>query len=87
MPIKVITGVTGDQAFPPCFLRQVRVGGAANLAGTVQIKRGSTVLETLPIGATPGTKREYVDTKFDGNTGLLNISPSNAGDTVVAIFG
>lgn len=87
---KVITGVTGDQAFPPCFLKKIRVAGTANLAGAVQIKQGATVLETIPIGATPGTERDYCPdaggTKFDSNNGILNVNMANAGDTVLVIY-
>lgn len=86
MLVRVITGVLGDQVFPACFLNKVRVAGVANLVGAVQIKQGANVLETLPIAAVPGTEREYANTKFDSNTGLLNINMANAGDTVLVIY-
>lgn len=90
MLAKVITGVTGDQPFPACFLSKVRVAGVANLVGAVQIKQGATVLETIPIGAVPGTERDFAaggaGTKFDANLGILNINMANAGDTVLVEF-
>jgi hypothetical protein len=90
MLAKVITGVTGDQSFPACTLSKVRVGGTANLVGAVQIKQGATVLETIPIGATPGTERDFAaggaGTKFDANLGALNINMGNAADTALVLF-
>jgi hypothetical protein len=88
MLTRVITGVTGDQAFPACWLRTVRVAGTANLVGAVQIKRDGNVIETIPAAATPGTERDFDDTKFDtlGNLGVLNINMANAGDTVIVTY-
>lgn len=90
MLVKVITGVVGDTLFPACFLKKVRVAGVANLVGAVQIKQGATVLETIPIAATPGTERDFAagegGVKFDANTGVLNINTANAGDTVLVFF-
>lgn len=90
MLVKVITGVTGDQPFPACFLSKVRVGGVAALAGAVQIKQGATVLETLPIATAVGTERDYAagasGTKFDANNGILNINMASAADTVIVEF-
>lgn len=86
MLVRIITGVTGDQPFPACFLNKVRVGGVAALAGTVQIKQGATVLETLAIATAVGVEREYQNTKFDANNGILNINPSNAADTVIVEY-
>ena len=83
---RVITGVTGDVPFPACWLRTVRVAGTAALVGAVQIKQGATVLETLPAATAVGTERDFDDTKFDANNGILNINMANAGDTVVVFF-
>jgi hypothetical protein len=83
---KVITGVTGDQVFPPCFLFKVRVGGTAALLGTVQIKRGATVIETLAIATAVGIERHYENLKFDPSLGVLNVNPSNAADTVIVLY-
>jgi hypothetical protein len=87
MRIKVITGVTGDQPLSLACLRRVRVGGTANLIGAVQVKAGSTVLETLPVGATPGTERVYDDASFGTDQGQLQINMANAGDTVIVFYG
>lgn len=85
---KIITGVAGDQVQPPCFLQKVRVAGVANLVAAVQVKLGATVLDTIPIGATPGTEREYASMHFDPlAVGALIINMGNAGDTVELIFG
>lgn len=86
MLVKVITGVTGDVPQPACFLNKVRVGGTANLIAAIQVKQGATVIDTIPIGAVPGTEREYVNLKFDSNTGVLNINMGNAGDTAVVLL-
>jgi hypothetical protein len=90
MIARLITGVTGDQAFPACHLSKVRVVGTANLVGAVQIKQGATVLETIPAAATPGTERDFAaggaGTKFDPNLGVLNINMANAGDSVLVLF-
>lgn len=86
MRVKLITGVTGDQALSPCNLRRIRVAGTANLIAAVQIKQGSTVIETLPIGATPGTDRWYEDAAFDSNLGALAISMGNVGDSVLVFY-
>ena len=64
MLVRVITGVTGDQVFPACFLNKVRIGGTANLVGAVQVKQGSTVLETFAAATVPGVEREYSNLKF-----------------------
>lgn len=90
MLVKVITGVTGDVPFPACFLSKVRIAGVANLVGAVQVKQGASVLETFPAASTPGTERDYAigggGTKFDSNTGILNINMANAGDTVIVFY-
>jgi hypothetical protein len=86
MRCKLITGVTGDQLVAMALLRRVRVAGTANLVGAVQIKAGSTVLETLPAASTPGTERWWEDTQFDTNTGVLAINMANAGDSVLVWF-
>jgi hypothetical protein len=90
MTPRLITGVTGDQTFPACFLCKVRVVGTANLVGAVQIKQGTTVLETIPAAATPGTERDYgvgtPGTKFDVNNGVLSINMANSGDSVLVLF-
>ena len=91
MRSRLITGVTGDQPFPSCVLRSVRIAGTANTLGAIQIKRGSTVLETIPAGSAPGAARDYGKgkaggTKFDANTGILNINMANAGDSVLAFL-
>lgn len=90
MLTRLITGVTGDQTFPACWLSKVRVAGVANLVGAVQIKQGATVLETIPAAAVPGTERDYgagtSGTKFDSNLGLLSINMANAGDSVLVEF-
>jgi hypothetical protein len=86
MLVRVITGVTGDQAFPACWLRNVRVGGTAALVGAVQIKQGSNVLETLAAATAVGVERDFDDTKFDANNGILNINMANAGDTVIVTY-
>lgn len=90
MLVRVITGVTGDVPFPVCFLAKVRVAGTAALAGAVQIKQGSNVLETLAIGTAVGVEREYAAgagaTKFDSNLGILNINMASAADTVLVIY-
>lgn len=67
----------------PCALYAVRVGGTANLAGTVTIANGTTTRETIPIGAVPGTERQHFKAIFpDG----LRITLSNAGDTAIVIW-
>lgn len=90
MLVKVISGVTGDQVQPQCFLSKVRVGGVANLVAAIQIKQGATVIETIPIGAVPGTERDFAaggaGSKFDANLGLLNINMGNAADTAIVLF-
>jgi hypothetical protein len=91
MIAKLISGSTGDIAVTDnAFLSKVRVAGTANLAGAVQIKQGTTVLETLPIGTTPGTERDFAaggaGVKFDANLGKLIINLANAADTVLVLF-
>jgi hypothetical protein len=81
-----ITGATGDnqtssRTTAVCYA--IRVGGTGNLAGAVQIKNGTAVIETLAIATTPGTQREYYGTLFD--QGLV-INLANAADTVIAIW-
>lgn len=66
----------------PSKLKAVRVAGTANLAGAVQIRDGSTVIETMAIASTPGTAREFYDTQFIE----LRINLANAGDTVLVIW-
>lgn len=90
MLVRVITGVTGDQTFPNCFLSRVRVAGGAALAGAVVIRQGLTVLETLPIATAVGIERDYAaggaGTKFDQNTGGLIINMASAADTIIVLF-
>lgn len=88
MIARLISGVGGDTVFPACFLSKVRVAGTANLVGAVQIKQGATVLETIPVGATPGTERDFAaggaGTKFDASLGLLTIN-TNVADAVLVL--
>lgn len=90
MLARIITGVTGDQVFPACWLSKVRVEGAAALAGAVTIKQGATTLVTLPIGTAVGVERDFAagggGTKFDANLGLLTINMGSAADTVLVSF-
>ena len=86
MLARVITGVTGDQVFPACFLTKVRVAGTAVLVGAVQVKQGAAVLETFAAATAVGVEREYEQLKFDANLGLLNINMANAGDTVLILY-
>lgn len=86
MRTKLITGVTGDQRLSPCTLRTVRVAGTANLIGAVGIKKGGTVIETIPAAATPGTERDFDDATFDNNLGDLDINMANAGDSVLVFY-
>ena len=86
MRMRVITGSATDFPFSLVQLRTVRVGGTANLVGAVQIKRGTTVIETIPAAATPGTERDWDDLQFDNDTGQLQINLANAGDTVLVFF-
>lgn len=79
-----VTGSTGDQPQGAAILHRVRVGGTANLAGAVQIKRGSTVLETLPAASAPGTERVFEGLHFPANA-QLQINLANAGDTVLVV--
>lgn len=86
MKCKLITGVTGDQMIAAVYLRRVRVTGVANLVGAVQIKAGSTVLETFAVATVPGTDRWWEDTSFDNNFGLLAINMANVGDSVLVFY-
>ena len=86
MRVKLITGVTGDQLVAFANLRRIRVAGTANLVGAVQIKQGSTVLETIPAATTPGTDRWWEDCAFDVSNGALAINMANAGDAVLVFF-
>jgi hypothetical protein len=84
MQERVITGVTGDQLIGPAILQKVRVGGAAALAGAVQIKRGAAVIETLAAATAVGVEREFAGAKFE-NASPLQINMANAADTIIVI--
>lgn len=86
MRVKLITGVTGDQMVTAAYLRRIRVAGVAALAGAVQVKAGSTVLETLAAATAVGVDRWWEDCAFDNNTGLLAINMANAADTVLVFY-
>jgi hypothetical protein len=84
-----ITGSTAAQNLSqgaPAVLYAVRVGGTANLAGTITLSETQpsvTVKETIPIAATPGTQREHYGAVING----LRITLSNAADTAIVIWG
>lgn len=86
MRMRVISGSAADFPFSFVNLRTVRVGGVANLVGTIQVKQGTTVIETIPVGAVPGTERDFDDLAFDVNTGQLQINLTNAGDTALVFY-
>lgn len=87
MRVKVITGVTGDQDLGLCNLRAVRVGGTANLTGTIIAKVGGVSLDTIPAASTPGTERNYHDISAAGDASAgVKINMSNAGDTAIVFY-
>jgi len=85
----IITGSTAVQEVSqraPAVLYAVRVGGTANLVGTITVGESLpsvTTKETIPIGATPGTQREHYGAVING----LRVTLSNAGDTAIVIWG
>jgi hypothetical protein len=86
--VTIITGVATEQvigtAARPTIVGRVRVGGIANLVGACVIENGATaVIETIPIGATPGTERVYEGTRFPLG---LRVTPGNAGDTIIVLW-
>ena len=84
----IITGSTAAQEVSQrssAVLFAVRVGGTANLAGTITLAETSTgnVKETIPIAAVPGTVREHYGATFSG----IRVTLSNAADTAIVIWG
>lgn len=85
----IITGSTAAQEVSqraPAVLYAVRVGGTANLVGTITLSESLpavTVKETIPAAATPGTEREHFGAVING----LRITLSNAADTAIVIWG
>lgn len=84
----VITGVSTEQVIGapnrPTLVNRIRVGGTANLAGACIIENGATaVIETIPLGATPGTERVYDSARFPLG---LRITPGNAADTLIVLW-
>lgn len=85
--LRVITGSATDFDIGAVMLRRVRVGGTANLTGTVIIKRGTTTLETIPSAATPGTERAFAGLRFGSAAfDILRITMAQAADTVLVEY-
>jgi len=83
----IVTGSTANQlvgASQPSQVAAVRVGGTSNLAGTITVRNGSTVIDTIPASSAPGTSREYYGVVFAAG---LAVQLSNAADTAVVIWG
>lgn len=85
--VNIVTGSTANQLLgqrAPSQVAAVRVGGTANLVGTITVRNGATVIDTIPAASTPGTSREYYGVVFGSG---LAVQLSNAGDTAVVIWG
>ena len=87
--LKVTGNAGSDQTFGPLCLRKIRPANV--LAGAVTIKRGATVIETLPVGmnpnaAPPANHRQYGDMQFDSTTGLLVLNLANGADVVLVSY-
>lgn len=83
----IVTGSTANQLLgqkAPSQVAAVRVGGTANLTGTITVRNGTTVIDTIPAASTPGTTREYFGVVFESG---LAVQLSNSGDTAVVIWG
>lgn len=78
------TSLTKVSGGAPAVLFAVRVGGTANLVGTIIIGDGSTTRETIPAASTPGTAREHYGALFPNG---VSITLSNAGDAAIVIWG
>lgn len=83
----IVTGSTSAQKVSqgsPAVLFAVRVGGTANLVGTVTIADGTTTKETLAATTAIGVQREHYGALFPSG---VTITLSNAGDTAIVIWG
>ena len=83
----ILTGATTNNlvsAGQPASVAAVRVGGTANLVGTITIRNGGTVIETIPAASTPGASREFYGAEFSAG---LAVQLSNAGDTAIILWG
>jgi hypothetical protein len=80
---QVITAA-GDTALGQAILRRVRIGGTVATVGAIQIKRGGTVIETIPAATNPGVERVYDGALFSAAQ-PLTINLASAGDAAIVI--
>ena len=85
--VRIETSTTAQEVSQrqSAVLFAVRVGGTANLVGTITLAESSTgnVKETIPAAATPGTAREHYGATFSG----IRVTLSNVADTAIVIWG
>lgn len=85
--LTTITTTTVNQKLSgtsPAVCAAVRVGGIANLISTITIRNGSALIDTIPVGATPGTEIRYYGAVFESG---LAVKLGNGSDTAVVVWG